>query len=155
MNKKGLSLVELIVCLTVMAVISGVALVSFSLADRRKLETTAIDLKTNLILARQKAISERQAYTAALNHINETCTITDTAGDPLDPSRPVQRLSPVDIDSSSPTSLEFEQGGTISLAPAGSDIIYLEHRGRRKRIKIYEQTAYLRFCSEPTDAECP
>ena len=152
MNKKGLSLVELIVCLAVMAVISGVALVSFSLADRRKLETTAIDLRANLILARQRAINEQQIYTANFSTANETCTITG-GGDPLDPSRPVQRLAPVDIHNSSPDSLQFQEDGTISLT--GSDIIYLEHRGRRKRIKIYEQTAYLRFCSEPTDAECP
>jgi len=156
MKKNALSLVELVVSLAIIATIAGIVLISFTILDRRRLETAARNLMADLYLARQSAVSRHQDYTVTFDQINDTYTITDPAGEPLDPARPVQRLRPVNI-TTCPDSLVFElHQGTISLNPGGSNIIGLEHpEGRRRRVRIYEQTGYVRLCLEPTDPECP
>ncbi len=62
MKDKALSLIELVVSLAITMIISATVLVSFTIIDRRKLETTARNLLADLSWAREMAVAEHQNY---------------------------------------------------------------------------------------------
>ena len=158
MRRTALTLVELVVSLAIIAVVGTVVLVSFTILDRRRLETAARNLIADLSWARQMAVSRHQNYTVTFNQTGavitdgcgnvlepESYSITDAACRLLDSARPIQRLGPVDI-TACPDTLVFESyRGTISLNPPGSNIIRLEQSGRSRQIRVFVQTGYVRM----------
>ncbi|OQX54090.1 MAG: hypothetical protein B5M48_01660 [Candidatus Omnitrophica bacterium 4484_213] len=146
MKKNALSLVELVVSLAIIATIAGIVLISFTILDRRRLETAARNLMADLYLARQLAVSRHQDYTVSFDQGNDTYTIQDAGGQLLDPARPIYRLRPVDLTATCPTALAFQSPrGSIGLNPLASDIIRLGHAGKHRDIRAYEETGYIRM----------
>ena len=146
MKDKALSLIELVVSLAITMIISAAVLVSFSLVDRRRLETTARNLLADLSWAREMAVARNQNYTVNFNQANNTYNITDASGNPVDSARTIQRLSPIVI-TASPNNLTFlAHQGTITLNPSANNVIRLENSGRRRELTVYNQTGYIK-CS--------
>lgn len=142
MNKRALTLVELLVSLAIVAVIGSVVLVAFSLVERRRLETAARNLMADFWSIRQMAVTRHQNYTVNFDKANDTYTITDGSGNIV---KPTQRLQ-VDITTTCPDTLTFQspQG-----KPSTDNIIRLEHQGRRREITVYAQTGNVE-CSSST-----
>jgi prepilin-type N-terminal cleavage/methylation domain-containing protein len=160
MKKRALTLVELITCLAIMAVIAGVVLTSFSLVDRRRLESAARVVSADLCWARQMAVSRHQDYIVTFNQTSaiiidswgnpldpESYRITDTGGNPLDSARPTQRLRPVDMVSvtdfsgNPQTQIEFNFPSGI----AQDRIVNLSHAGRTRPVRVYGETSFVRL----------
>jgi prepilin-type N-terminal cleavage/methylation domain-containing protein len=154
MKKRAFTLVEMVVSLVIIAVISAIVLVSFSLVDRRKSETVARNLVADLYLARQMAVSRHKDCIATFNYT--AAAITDACGNNLNSENysitdadcelliPVRRVAPVDITNTCPNTLTFQSPvGMIELNPSSADTIRLEYAGRHKEIEVCSETGYV------------
>jgi len=147
MKDKALSLVELVVSLAIVMIISSTVLVSFTIIDSRRLETTARNLLADLSWAREMAVARNQNYTVNFNQTSNTYNITDASGSPVDSARTIQRLLPIVI-TASPNNLTFlAHQGTITLNPSANNVIRLENSGKRRELTVYNQTGYVN-CSK-------
>lgn len=142
MKDKALSLIELVVSLAITMIISATVLVSFTIIDRRKLETTARNLLADLSWAREMAVARNQNYTVNFYQVNNRSyyNITDESGNLIDSARPVYPI----VIAPSPDNLTFlAHQGTIVLSPSINDTICLELSRRRRELTVYNQTGYV------------
>jgi len=145
MKDKAISLIELVVSLAIIAIISAAVFISFSLVDRRRLETTARNLLSDLSWAREMAVARNQNYTVNFYQVNNTSyyNITDASGNLADSARTVRPI----VIAASPNNLTFlAHQGTVVLSPLATNVIRLEQSGRRREVTVYNQTGYMK-CS--------
>ncbi len=146
MKDKAISLIELVVSLAIVMIISAAVLVSFSLVDSRRLETTARNLLADLIWAREMAVAQNQNYTVNFYQVDNKSyyNITNASGNLTDSERPVCQI----VITASPNNLTFlAHQGTVELSPSINDTIRLELSGRRRELTVYNQTGYVN-CSK-------
>ncbi len=124
----GFSMIELMVVLTVMGIMLGVAVPNFLRIGRRDaVEAAAYDLQRTLALARQKALAKRQPYRLTVEPSSHTYYVErrENGSWVSDPPETFDWCSDIDLflsvgGSASNTDIELEPQGTVlsSDAPA-------------------------------------
>ncbi|MDD5729548.1 MAG: GspH/FimT family pseudopilin [Candidatus Omnitrophica bacterium] len=159
-GKKALSLTELVISVAISAVITSVVLLSFSLLDRRNLETAARNLVSDLSWARDTAISLNQhEYIVTFDTAAESYSIYEDKDDDEIPdanelvSQVKMRVDLVSLTNTGGTAIAPARiiftlpFGQIKDASGTTQdmIVNLSRAGRTKQVKIFSATAYFRL----------
>jgi Tfp pilus assembly protein FimT len=138
MKTQAYTLVELTVVIGIMAIMAAVVLIASGAIPSRTLETETRGLMADLNWAREMALATRENYTVNFNQTNRNYNIANETEE----VKPPQRLT---VNITSPDSLTFYYilGNT-----SYDGVIGLEKSGKMKKIRIYNQTGYLRLCPE-------
>ena len=125
-NKKGITLIELMVTVAIIGIVVGIAIPSFtSYLPRLRLNGAARDLISDLRLARSLAVGENKQYKVVFDVANESYTIRkadDTITKSTDYKNPDQNYRGIESDSvvdkngTAVTSIEFGFNGTATTA---------------------------------------
>ncbi len=141
-NKNSFILIETIVVLTIIAVVSTMTIVSFTLVDSRRIKSEMFRILSDFSWAREMAISKHQNYTISFDTSNDTYDIRDESGNL---AKPTVRLNLVDI-TTAPHTVTFEPPfGKLSLSPNNADTITLVKGSKAIDIQLFEETGYARF----------
>lgn len=140
-GKKSLTLIELVIVVTIIAILTATGLVSFSIIAPRQLEAEARKIVSDLCWARQMAVATHQDYIVVFDTTNDRYIIYR---DSITPANEIKRQSlEVDLVSvtPAPTQLQFNfPSGTTQ-----SKQINLNHQGKPGQIIVFGQTGYVKI----------
>ncbi len=140
----GFSLMELMVVLTVIGIVLGVAVPNFVRISRRDtVEATAYDLQRQISLARQKAVSRRAHYRVSINAEARTFQVDrrDNGSWVPDPAETFSWCDRVEAlvtigSSSGNTDIEFEPQGTVVALDAPAVIRFVNAQGDTATVSL-------------------
>ncbi|MCP4652136.1 MAG: prepilin-type N-terminal cleavage/methylation domain-containing protein [Candidatus Omnitrophica bacterium] len=132
MNKKGVTLIELIVVMAIVAIISGGAVVSFSLVDSRRLKAETNTLLADLWWAGEMATAKRKDYIVNFDTSNNRYSITDGTGNMV---RPFRNLG-VDLNTAPDTMTFYAPRGFSEIDPATASEVILLQGSREERLLL-------------------
>jgi type II secretion system protein H len=140
----GFSLMELMVVLTVMGILLGVAVPNFVRIGRRDtVETAAYDLQRQMSLARQKAVSRRARYRVSIDPGARTFQVDRREGgawvpDPAETFGWCERVDAVlNIGGNSGnTDIEFEPQGTVLATDAPAIVRFANAHGDTATVSL-------------------
>jgi Tfp pilus assembly protein PilE len=160
MKKNATTLVELIVVISITALLASTILVSYTLLDRRNLEVSARTLMSDLSWAREAAMTRHYQYIAVFNTSAREYTIyedvsnfnvTDSGEERLTTRLKIDSLNITNASSGIPLTspVEFKYilpYGEIVAAGATEEInVDMSRAGRTRRVKVFPVSAYLRM----------
>ncbi len=153
MRKRALTLVEMIVGLSIIAIISGIVLVSFTLVDRRRLETEARNLLADLTWAREMAVAQHHNSIVDFDTSNELYVLyldrdddsTPDTGEEIKRQRLDVDLVSVTDFSGSPLSPPQRITFNYPNGVAQDRIVNLRHGGRTRPIRVFGDTGFIRL----------
>ena len=150
-SKNSFTLVETIVVLAIIAVVSTMTIVSFTLVDSRRIKSEMFRMLSDFSWTREMAISKHQDYTISFDTSNDTYDIRDASGNL---AKPTVRLNLVDI-TTAPNTITFESPfGRMSLNPNNADTITLVKGSKTIDIQLFKETGYARFDLSGGGAYC-
>jgi len=140
----GFSLTEMMVVLTVIGIVLGVAVPNFvRIGQRDSVETTAYDLQRQLSLARQKAVSRRAHYRVSIDTEARTFQVDRRENGTWipDPAETFAWSERVDAllnigGTSGNTDIEFEPRGTVVALDAPAIIRFVNAHGDTSSVSL-------------------
>lgn len=139
MEKRGLTFVELIVVLVVLAVVSTAGLVSFSYIDDRKLDSEARRIVNDISWVREMAMNTHKNYIINFNGGTNSYEVYDT----LAPSIKLRKTDlQVSFDLAFPSPLPLYYNGYWGVGPVVD--YHLIRNGKLKQITVFGSTGYVK-----------
>lgn len=113
--QKGATLIELIIMLSLAAVIAGVASLSLMSVEKRKLQNAALELQSALRHAQRLSMAENVSYQVSFNLANRSCKIINVS------VRPEKTIHTVTLDPSVTIySADMSGGRYVTFTPKGT-----------------------------------
>jgi prepilin-type N-terminal cleavage/methylation domain-containing protein len=146
MSKKALTLVEMVIALAITAVLASTALMTLNFADGRDLDTQSRSLVSDLIWAREMAVSNHTNYTVVFDNTNDTYSFYKGSVTPANLTRKrkfsIELVNVTNWTSSQITNFTFRfPKGNVSTAA----VINLRQTGRSRRVNISDTTGFVRM----------
>jgi prepilin-type N-terminal cleavage/methylation domain-containing protein len=139
MEKRGLTFLELIVVLVVLAVVSTAGLVSFSQIDDRKLDSEARRIVSDICWVRELAMNTHKNYVINFDGINNSYEIYDS----VVPSVKLRKTDlQVSFDTTFPLPMPLYFNGYWGIGPEVD--YHLIRNGKVKRITVFGATGYVK-----------
>jgi Tfp pilus assembly protein FimT len=145
MNRRALTLVEMIEGLVIMAIIAATILVSYGMVERRKLDTESRNLVADLTWVREMAASTHHNYTLEFNTTTDTYRVYNESVAPANLIK--QKKLGVDLSSVTDFSGNTETQLTFSTPKGEAEerIINLTQQGRFRNVRVFPGTGYAKI----------
>ena len=139
---KGLTFIELITVIGIIALVAAVLVVSFGPLSSLRLEAEALKLISELNRVRQAALSRHQNYTITFDSADDSYHVSSESGDERRNNSLAADLTSVTDFSGSPANqtLFYYPGGTSQ-----ERIINLSYGGISRSIRLFPRTGYARM----------
>ena len=141
MKKQAFTLIELIVTVTIIAVIAAAGIVSFSTLVPRRLEAEARKIVSDLCWARDLAVARHQNYVVDFDTTNERYIIYRGS---INPVNEVKRQN-LEVDLASVTPAPAQLQFNFPSGTTQSKQINLSYQGGTKGVIIFGETGYVRM----------
>lgn len=158
MNRRAVTLIELIMSTTIIAILFTVVLVSLSSLERRKLDVETVNLLSDFRWTRLRTISIHQYHAIAFSPANREYSIYVTPHRSVHELTPANLIKTVSLESNiavNSTVLWFYPAGDTSFwfftfytpggTTSGTDNITLSLQGVSKQITIEGDTGFARI----------
>ena len=139
---KGLTFIELITVIGIIALVAAVLVVSFGPLSSLRLEAEALKLISELNRVRQAALSRHQNYTITFDSADDSYYVSSESGDERrNNSLAADLTSVTDFSGSPENQLVFYYPKGI----AQDRIISLSSSGLIRRVRVFSETGYVRI----------
>ena len=139
---KGLTFIELITVIGIIALVAAVLVVSFGPLSSLRLEAEALKLISELNRVRQAALSRHQNYTITFDSADDSYHVSSESGDERrNNSLAADLTSVTDFSGSPENQLVFYYPKGI----AQDRIISLSSSGLIRRVRVFSETGYVRI----------